>query len=64
MPALPSPGDTNWGTTLNTWLVESHNPDGTIKNNGGSTGINNITVLTQGAYDALTPDAQTLYIIT
>lgn len=64
MANLPQPGDTNWGATLNTWLIESRNPDGTIKNNGGSNGINNITVLSQAAYDALTPDAQTLYIIT
>lgn len=65
MATLPSSGDTNWGTTLNTWLTESHNADGTIKNNAGSAGINNITVLSQTAYDAIgSKDSQTLYVVT
>jgi len=63
---LPTPGGDSgsWGTILNTFLSTAHNTDGTIKNNAGSAGITNITSLTQAEYDALTPNAQTLYIIT
>lgn len=63
MPNLPNVGDTNWGTTLNTFLQVSHNNDGTLKNAAGSGGITNIEVVSQSAYDALTPNSQTLYII-
>lgn len=74
MPSLPSNGDTNWGTTLNNFLQVSHDADGSLSNtalqNAGvvqSSGINRISeivVLSQAAYDALTPDNNTLYIIT
>ena len=39
MPRLPIPGSDqgNWGTILNTYLSEAHNPDGTIKPNTIST---------------------------
>ena len=62
---LPQPGDTNWGTTLNTFLLTAHNNDGTIKNTAGSGGITNIEVMSQATYDALgSKDSQTLYVIT
>lgn len=65
---LPTPGgDTNtWGTILNNFLLVSHNTDGTIKTGSAvtSASINSIVSLSQAAYDALTPDASTLYVIT
>ena len=65
MASLPQPGDSNWGTTLNGFLLTSHNSDGTIKNSGGSNGITNITVLSQSQYNSLgSKNSQTLYIIT
>ena len=69
---LPTPGSDNgtWGTILNNFLLVSHNTDGTLKNTAlqssdvvQSTSINQIISLSQAAYDALTPDANTLYII-
>jgi hypothetical protein len=66
-------GDGNeWGNVLNDFLSVSLNTDGTIKASAistkvGSTGspttVTNIWVGTQVAYDALTPDANTLYFI-
>lgn len=64
MANLPQPGDSNWGTTLNNYLLTSHNSDGTIKNTAGSGGITAIETLSQTAYDALgSKSSSTLYII-
>jgi|GEM_PF-5588411 len=68
MPSLPTPGADNgtWGTKLNEFLEVAHNADGTIKTGFAvkSTTINTIVTLNQAAYDLLTPDAATLYVIT
>ena len=66
MPSLPNPGDTNWGTTLNTYLQVSLDTDGTIKDGAAvkSSTVTQIVSLSQVAYNALTPDASTLYVIT
>jgi hypothetical protein len=62
---LPTVGQSNWGTTLNNFLLVSHNNDGSIKNTTGSGGITHIEVLSQAAYDAIaSKNATTLYIIT
>lgn len=65
MPSLPNPGDSSWGTTLNTFLLTSLNTDGSVKDGAAvkSTSINNIVTLSQSAYNALTPDSNTLYVI-
>lgn len=66
MSTLPTVGgDSNsWGTVLNNFLLVSHNPDGSLKNDSGSGGITAITVLSQAAYNSLgTKNNQTLYII-
>lgn len=62
--SLPQPGDTNWGTTLNNFLLTAHNDDGSIKNSAGSGGVTNIEVLSQSSYDGLASKSNTtLYII-
>ena len=64
--------DNTWGDVLNDYLSVSLDTDGTIKASAistkiGSTGspttVTNVWVGTQVAYDALTPDANTLYFI-
>jgi len=66
--ALPTPGGDagNWGTILNNFLLVSHNTDGTIRDGSAvkSTSINTIVSISQPAYNALTPNNNTLYIIT
>lgn len=75
MSRLPSVGgDSNdWGNVLNDYLSVSLNTDGTIKSSalsskigvaaGSPTTVTSIWVGSQAAYDALTPDANTLYFI-
>lgn len=64
MPSLPNTGDSNWGVTLNNFLLTARNSDGTLKNAAGSNGITSIDVLTQAEYDAIgTKSESTLYII-
>jgi len=72
LPTVGSDSD-SWGTVLNDYLLVSHNADGTIKTSALSVKIGNATdspttitgiwVGTQVQYDALTPDANTLYFI-
>ncbi len=62
--ALPQPGDSNWGVTLNNFLRTAHNDDGSIKNAGGSGGITRIEVMTQSQYDSASKNNSTLYIVT
>jgi hypothetical protein len=67
MSNLPTVGGDNnsWGTVLNNFLLVSHNPDGSIRNDDGNDGITAITVITQTAYDNLaSKSSRTLYIIT
>ncbi len=74
MPAsLPTPGgDTGvWGTKLNTFLQVSLNNNGTLKQGAletanvvQSTAVRNVVTVTQSQYNALTPNANTLYIVT
>jgi len=75
MSRLPVVGQDNndWGNVLNDYLSVSLNADGTIKSSalttkigtatGSPTTVANIWVGDQAAYDALTPDANTLYFI-
>ena len=67
MARLPQPGGDagNWGDILNEYLEVSHAADGTIKDGAAvkSVTITSISVLTQTAYDNLTPSSDTLYII-
>jgi hypothetical protein len=75
MSRLPTVGsDSNtWGDVLNDYLPVSLDTDGTIKDSaistkigtatGSPTTITSIWVGTQVQYDALTPDANTLYFI-
>ena len=62
--ALPQPGDSNWGVTLNNFLLTAHNNDGSIKNTAGSGGITRIEVMTQSQYDRASKNNTTLYIVT
>jgi hypothetical protein len=64
MVRLPQPGDSNWGTTLNNFLLEAHNNDGSLKNSDGRDGITRIEVLSQNDYNRANKNNQTLYIIT
>lgn len=67
MPRLPNPGGDagQWGAILNEYLEVSHAADGSLKDGAAvqSDTIREIVTLSQAAYDALTPDNQTLYII-
>ena len=67
-------GDSNeWGNVLNDFLSVSLDTDGTIKASaistkigtiaGSPTTVTNVWVGTQVQYNALTPDANTLYFI-
>ncbi len=74
-PRLPDVGgdNDNWGTVLNQYLSVSLDTDGTIKSSaistkigqasGSPTTVTNVWVGSQAAYNALTPDANTLYFI-
>jgi hypothetical protein len=68
MPRLPTPGGDSgqWGAILNEYLEVSHTANGAIRDGAAvkSTSITSIVALTQTAYDALTPNNNTLYIIT
>jgi len=69
---IPTTGDSNWGTALNNHLAVSINPtNGALQTTAlqtanvvQSTTVDTIVSLTQVAYDALTPNANTFYIIT
>ena len=71
-PTVNSDNNT-WGDVLNDYLSVSLDTDGTIKSTALSTKIGtavdspttvtNVWVGTQVEYDALTPDANTLYFI-
>ena len=75
MARLPIVGSDNdsWGTVLNEYLSVSLNTDGTIKSSaisskigtatGSPTTVTNVWVGTQVQYNALTPNANTLYFI-
>ena len=75
MSRLPSVGGDNndWGNVLNDFLSVSLDTDGTIKASavstkigtavGSPTTVTNVWVGTQVQYDALTPNANTLYFI-
>lgn len=75
MARLPTVGGDNddWGNVLNEYLSVSLDTDGTIKDTaittkvgqavGSPTVINSIWAGDQTAYDALTPDSNTLYFI-
>lgn len=75
MARLPTVGSDNntWGTVLNEYLSVSLATDGTIKSTaltskignavGSPTTVTNVWVGPQATYDALTPDANTLYFI-
>jgi hypothetical protein len=74
MSRLPVVGQDNndWGNVLNDYLSVSLNSDGTIKSSAlttkigtavGSLTVTNVWAGSQAAYNALTPDASTLYFI-
>lgn len=75
MAQLPTVGGDNntWGTILNEYLSVSLNTDGTIKAAavsskigtavGSPTTVYSVWVGTQAQYNALTPNANTLYFI-
>jgi hypothetical protein len=59
--AEAKPGLVNGELALNSADNVLYHRDGQFP---GATGFKRIVALTQAAYDALTPDAETLYIIT
>src|SRR5262252_9133509 len=74
-PALPVQGDTNntWGTVLNTWLLNGHNPDGThptsinVKNSiygAKGDGVTDDTAAIQAALNAIPANGGTVYFPT
>ena len=63
MANLPQSGDSNWGTTLNSFLLVARNNDGTMKNSTGGQGITHFEVLTQSEYDNLNKNSSALYFI-